>query len=562
MDGAEPSEHPELRNDDMNNNPRQSGGNMNNGTNPRSSNQPNYANQGRGANGQPQNQRQQNRPAAGQPNPNQRSQPRQAGMNRQQGNQPRQNNQSVSGHRGNSGARQNRAQNTQTPMSRINSQNPAQRRSETAKIKLTAEQIEINRINRQRERYYIKKHRNAAFRIFISRFLLFLVVLAVLCGFTVSAFFLDLTKQDSPDVSGYSYKIGHVFVCFSDIAELCDLAVVGSVEDIKYIIKGDDAETIRFMTGTRTVYVNSVETRLGANCYFEDEKLYVPIDFVSAYLMGLDVTVDEEEHRVTVTRTILNELDEDGKVPEGEEIIYADLYFLLQRPSMLEHIDEEEAKELVDVPDLGFVNNLEPYEEYMNPGNTTEYLTLVNVDHPLSSDYVPQDLTVIENTRQDGRAPQQMRLYAAKALEALFKEMASAGFTDVDVTSGYRSYSYQEQLFNQRLEQYSYLGDGAYAAAAQIVNPPGSSEHQSGLCVDMHNIATGADVSFGETEQFKWLSDNCWKFGFILRYPEDKTEITGISYEPWHYRYVGRYHAQQMHELGMCLEEYWVYLNS
>ena len=572
----------------MNTNPRQNGGNTNN----RSSNLQN-GRAGQTRNTQYSNQQNQP-PRQNPPQQNQQTQPRKNQAQNQNGqhtynraNQPNYNQPNTGGSRQNpnrgAAARSNqqgavgRNQTSQTPIGRINSQNPDKRRAEQKKIKLTAEQIEINRINRQRERYYIKKHRSAAIRVFISRFMLFLVVLAILCGFTASALFLDLTKQDSPDKSGYSYEIGdndvyslpyadavregHIFVCFTDIANLCDLAVVGSTDDVKYIIKGDDAETIRFMTGTRVVYVNSVETRLGANCYYEDEKLYVPVDFVKAYMMGLDVTVDTEEHRVTVKRTLTNELDENGELPEGEEPIYADLYFLLKRPSMLESISEDDAKALAVIPDLGFVNNLDPYEEYMNPGNTTEYLTLVNVSHPLSSDYVPQDLTVIENTRDDGRAPQQMRLYAAKALEALFKEMEAAGFTDVDVTSGYRSYSYQESLFNQRLEQYAYLGDGAYAAAAQIVNPPGSSEHQSGLCVDMHNISTGADVSFGETEQFKWLRDNCWKFGFILRYPEDKTEITGISYEPWHYRYVGRYHAQQMYELGMCLEEYWEYIS-
>ena len=71
----------------------------------------------------------------------------------------------------------------------------------------------------------------------------------------------------------------------------------------------------------------------------------------------------------------------------------------------------------------------------------------------------------------------------------------------------------------------------------------------------MHNLP-GADVSFANQEVYKWLRENAWKFGFILRFPEDKTEITGYSFEPWHYRFVGRYHAQKIHEGGLCLEEY------
>ena len=88
-----------------------------------------------------------------------------------------------------------------------------------------------------------------------------------------------------------------------------------------------------------------------------------------------------------------------------------------------------------------------------------------------------------------------------------------------------------------------------------VMRPAGSCEHQLGLCADLHNLPE-ADVSVGETEAFKWLRDNCWKFGFILRYPADKVDITGCSYEPWHYRYVGRYHAQKMYNEGLCLEEY------
>ena len=76
----------------------------------------------------------------------------------------------------------------------------------------------------------------------------------------------------------------------------------------------------------------------------------------------------------------------------------------------------------------------------------------------------------------------------------------------------------------------------------------------------MHNIPS-ADTAFASQEAATWLKNNCYKFGFILRYPEDKTDITGISFEPWHFRYVGRYHATRMHELGLCLEEYWDYLN-
>ncbi|MBQ8696836.1 MAG: M15 family metallopeptidase, partial [Clostridia bacterium] len=165
------------------------------------------------------------------------------------------------------------------------------------------------------------------------------------------------------------------------------------------------------------------------------------------------------------------------------------------------------------------------------------------------------------------RADREMREYAAKALEALFIEAEANGMMYVNQSSGqvlsvmsaYRSYSEQSYLHEQRKAQYASYGDKAGEMAAKIVQYPGASEHQSGLCCDMHNIPS-ADVSFEYQDAAKWLEENCYKFGYILRYPKDKTEITKVSYEPWHFRYVGRYHASKMHELDMCLEEYWEYL--
>ncbi|MCI8332521.1 MAG: M15 family metallopeptidase [Clostridiales bacterium] len=214
-----------------------------------------------------------------------------------------------------------------------------------------------------------------------------------------------------------------------------------------------------------------------------------------------------------------------------------------------------------------FAADLSDYEKYMNPKGD-EYLTLINADNRLNENYVPSDLTDVINTRQDGqRNTQQLREYAAKALEALFIEAEKAGMTYVNSSSGYglsvmsayRSYSYQQTLFADKVKQYSSYGDDAEKMAATEVQYPGASEHQSGLCCDMHNIRS-ADTAFASQEAATWLKNNCYKFGFILRYPEDKTDITGISFEPWHFRYVGRYHATRMNELGFCLEEYIEYL--
>lgn len=213
-----------------------------------------------------------------------------------------------------------------------------------------------------------------------------------------------------------------------------------------------------------------------------------------------------------------------------------------------------------------FTADLSAYEEYMNVEGD-EYLFLVNTDHRLSENDKPTDLIDVINTRKDGRNTQQMRECAAKALEALFIEAEKAGMTYVNPSSGYglsvmsayRSYSYQQTLFNNQVAKYASYGADAEKMAAREVQYPGASEHQTGLCCDMHNIPS-ADTAFASQQAADWLKENSYKFGFILRYPEDKTDITGISFEPWHFRFVGRFHATRMHELGMCLEEYMAYL--
>jgi len=206
-----------------------------------------------------------------------------------------------------------------------------------------------------------------------------------------------------------------------------------------------------------------------------------------------------------------------------------------------------------------FKADLSEYEKYMNPENRDEYLILINSANTLASDYKANDMIDVKDTRS-GWPIQILREVPAKALEAFLIEARANGINDITVTSAFRSYDMQVSLFNAEAAKYPNLSkDEANAKAATIVAKPGTSEHQSGLSLDMHNKPS-ADVSFALTEQAKWLAANSYKFGFILRYPEDKTSITGISFEPWHFRYVGRYHATQMFILGMCLEEYMEWL--
>ena len=217
--------------------------------------------------------------------------------------------------------------------------------------------------------------------------------------------------------------------------------------------------------------------------------------------------------------------------------------------------------------------DLTEYEQYIDPADASEYLLLVNAQHPLGKDYKPADLIYIVDMRA-GRPDyySYLREVPEKALEAFLDEAAMYGHGDIKVSNGYRSYSIQSSLFNSYVDRelanhpgwtyeqaYNYVGfydknnpGSGYSAV------PGTSEHQSGLCVDMHNqIETGH--TFDDTPAAHWLAENCYRFGFVLRFPAEKEDITGIQFESWHFRYVGRTAATEMHELGMCLEEYLEY---
>ena len=210
-----------------------------------------------------------------------------------------------------------------------------------------------------------------------------------------------------------------------------------------------------------------------------------------------------------------------------------------------------------------FKSNLSRYEMYMNPENKDDFLFIVNGSHKLSKDYVPEGLFEISDTRSD-RAKEKMVLYAAKALEALLIEMRANGFYDMGVISGYRSYEYQKTMFENETEAFLSQCGGDKEKAKELalghVSLPGTSEHQSGLCVDI-STSNVLSESLSETTAYKWIYSNCADFGFILRYPKDKADITGVTFEPWHFRYVGRYHAQKIMSEGLCLEEYLETLN-
>ena len=170
--------------------------------------------------------------------------------------------------------------------------------------------------------------------------------------------------------------------------------------------------------------------------------------------------------------------------------------------------------------------------------------------------YLPEDYTV---TLKKINGSYQVAAEAYPDLQEMLSDCKDAGCEPV-VCSAYRSQAYQTTLFQRKITRLMATGmsrEQAEKEAGTVVAVPGTSEHQLGLALDIiDNSNWTLDRSQENTKTQKWLMAHSWEYGWILRYPNGKTELTGIIYEPWHYRYVGREIAAELHELDMCLEEY------
>lgn len=194
-------------------------------------------------------------------------------------------------------------------------------------------------------------------------------------------------------------------------------------------------------------------------------------------------------------------------------------------------------------------------EAVLEPKNKIDdwRLILVNSKNPLPEDFTEPELVYVEEKQFDKRA--------AGELQEMMKEMKKDGITNIWIQSTYRSIEYQKQLYDNKINEYLSNGatkEQAEALTIEYINRPGESEHNLGLAVDFNNV----DDDFEHTRAYNWLSINAKDYGFIMRYPEEKAEITGIAYEPWHWRYVGKEHSYKMEDLDMCLEEYIEYLEN
>ena len=181
-----------------------------------------------------------------------------------------------------------------------------------------------------------------------------------------------------------------------------------------------------------------------------------------------------------------------------------------------------------------------PYSDKPDIDVTSWEYRLANADNSIG-EYTPE-LDTVEGQKLDKRMTDAMKDFVAAA---------RAQGLSVYLSSGYRSYDEQNYLYQRKVSQYG------EEQAKKIVAPPGTSEHQTGLACDITDkYYEFKDSSLENTALYQWMSQHCQEYGFIVRYPKDKEDVTGIIYEPWHFRYVGKDAAEYIMDKGLCLEEF------
>ncbi len=274
-------------------------------------------------------------------------------------------------------------------------------------------------------------------------------------------------------------------------------------------------------------------------------KRFVAIALVLAMTLGLigpiSTLFTKDNHNHIIDKDILSDNsgieDNDGEGIDGPEVV----------GGLGDSIEEEEVIDYLF--DTTFVDD----NGKTIIKNVNDILVLVNKTRALPSDYKPDDL-IVPNVRfsfTDIVDKKHLRKEAGLALEEMFAQAEEDGIILYGI-SGYRSYGTQKYLFDNKVSQ---VGE---EKAKLVVAYPGQSEHQTGLTIDVSAKSSnyGLETSFGKTPEGIWVKENSYKFGFIIRYEEDTTHITGYSFEPWHIRYVGREAAKDIFERGITLEEF------
>ncbi len=431
-----------------------------------------------------------------------------------------------------------------------------------------------NNINNQKDpqyearkrAYYEKKQREAAAAAKKKRYAPYYIAVVAITLLIIicigAAIVTSVLYNGTKPISSYTLRLdgertelktaedGTILINLDLLCDMLDLQKTGSAAEPKYTAAGGDAITFSHDSKTANVIAAgtkdpfSVKMNIAAEA--SSSGCMVSLDTVSSVFSGITVTVDGATVKIARREIV-------GKAGQYEPVT-----ILNKSTDPISRV-------------LRLTNIMREYEQYLDPADRDAYLTLVNKENPISKDYVPTDLVELPAEIKNGNINcSQMRLYAAKALEAMIKEIEAEFKVDnlanrIFAQSGYRTYEYQLNNFNKYIEaEMAADPDLTYDEARELALKysalPECSEHRTGLAIDLIDTRVGElDNPFTNAYWTKWLETNAWKFGFILRYPESEDEvhpITGYQYESWHFRYVGRYHAERISAAGLTLEEY------
>lgn len=408
---------------------------------------------------------------------------------------------------------------------------------------------------REREKAMRKQQFREDVKIVFGRLLVFLVVLFLLFLLAVGAFLLSFQHSPhQPNDSGrITYYYGgkeirtaravdvcvgsNVYICFNDLSDYLEMSESGSAQAMKFILPKDGIlpdtaagngleESIVFLSDESKVLLNGQSIDLEVPNILRETEIWVCTDFVTDYIENLSLQYNVEKQEIRIARV------KDEENSTDTLTLYFTPNLKLKNADPINAIVEDPLVGDVTYSDnlntddntvtLSFKADVSDLEKYMNPENDLRdaFINIISAENPANS---PNDLYEVSQTSIISET-QYLSEYASRALDALFMEMRANEFYSMAV---YKAY-----------------------AADDL-----SDEHASGLAVDMDTFGC-VTTDFQYQPEFNWLQENAWKFGFILRYPKNKTKETDHAFEPWHYRYVGRYHAQKIHASGLCLEEY------
>jgi LAS superfamily LD-carboxypeptidase LdcB len=361
-----------------------------------------------------------------------------------------------------------------------------------------------------------------------------------------------------------------LFIDMKKIAEFAGFIVSGSKDRVKFTSSTDNY--LRFENNTELAVINGAKVAMISPAVVNENECLVPFSFVQRTVaQGLKIRLDNTTNTIKITRQLYN----DTKEP-------ADILFTSDGFSVIQAITQ------IKKEDIGLDSyniDITPYLQYIDPENAKDFLILANKQNALGKNYVPKELVSLQNELNipSKNGTLQLNKNAAYALQAMIKAMEADGVAgayianeetikpndSLLVTSAYRSYDYQENLFNgyvsDLMAEKGVTEEEAIEEVSKTSAHAGESDHQTGLCIDfimesMHGIL---DNEFEKAAAFKWLKENAHLYGFILRYPvnpngeyDDPHPITQYSYESWHYRFVGREAAVEMYQSNMTLEEY------